>query len=515
MPKKLESAMLYGLRLSFYPLFIMQLQYQSSFSATDDVLICPVIFSKKKPEISKYPKALQNVIRNLLKNKQLEEKEGSLFEMPLSIARFPKRIIAISLGEELKLNGGKVRTAIASGTKTVRGLKKKNMTLWYPEELNKYARIIGEVVVMSNHLVGRYKTGKMLEEDKKRIITTLSIITSSKSTIDADIRKGMAVGEVVNVTRDLINDPPNILSARVLSEVGKKIAKDNGYKYTIFEKKDLEKMKMGALLAVNAASTKPDDDARLVVLEYMPNKNEKPIAFVGKGIIFDTGGYDLKPSRHMADMQQDMSGAAVVFGIFSLLKKLGIKHNVIGVAAITANLVGPNAYKSTEIVTSYSGKTIEITNTDAEGRVVLADAISYAVKQYKPKTLIDIATLTGAVCVALGDRYAGMMGTDKATMKLLKKSGIKTDDLVWPLPIHPDYEVKMKSKIADLRNSEDGYYAGSQKGGAFLKNFVEKTPWIHLDIAGTAFTSDPKKYESVMGTGFGVRLLTNYLENLV
>ena len=492
----------------------MQLQSQSSFSASDDILVCPVFFNKKKPELTKYPKALQDVIRNLLKNKQLEAKEGSMFELPLAIPRFPKFLIAVSLGEEAKLKEATVRTNIAGAVKVTRNLKKKTMTIMMPEELNKYARVIGEAVVMSNHLVGRYKTGKLLEEDKKRIIGTLNIVTASKSAIDADIRKGMAVGEIVNTTRDLVNDPPNVLNAKTLAEYGRKIAKDNNFKYQIFEKKDLEKMKMGAILAVNRAATAPEDEARFVVLEYMPNKNEKPIAFIGKGIIFDTGGYDLKPSRHMADMQMDMAGASVVFGIFSLLKKLGIKHNVIGLAPITANLVGPGAYKSSDVITSYSGKTIEITNTDAEGRVVLCDAISYAIKHYQPKQIIDIATLTGACCVALGDRYAGIMGTDKNAMKLLRKVGRQTDELVWPLPIHPDYEAKMKSKLADIRNSEDGYYAGAQKGAAFLKAFVEKTPWVHLDIAGTAFTSDPKRYESMMATGYGVRLLTTYLENL-
>lgn len=444
----------------------------------------------------------------------MEEKEGSMFEMPVVLPRFPKYIIIVSLGEERKMNEGIVRSNIAGATKVARTLKKKTMAIMVLEELNKYARVIGEVVVMSNHLVGRYKTGKLLEEDKKRLVSTLTIITASKASVDADIRKGMAVGDVVNVTRDLVNDPPNVLTAKSFAEHGRKIAKDNSFKYQIFEKKDLEKMKMGALLAVNRATTEPDDQARFVVIEYMPNKNEKPIAFVGKGIIFDTGGYDLKPSRHMADMQMDMAGASVVFGIFSLIKKLGIKHNIVGLAPITANLVGPNAYKSSDVITSYSGKTIEITNTDAEGRVVLCDAISYAVKHYQPKQIIDIATLTGACCVALGDRYAGMMGTDKNAMKLLRKVGRLTDELVWPLPVHPDYEAKMKSKLADIRNSEDGYYAGAQKGAAFLKAFIEKTPWVHLDIAGTAFTSDPKRYESMMATGYGVRLLTSYLENL-
>ncbi len=492
----------------------MQLQFQTTISAADEALICPVIFNKKNPQIAAYPKALQNFIRTALKTKQLEPKEGSHFEIPVTISRFPKYITVVSLGDEAKLKEGIVRSNIAGAIKTLRGAKKKIATLMYSQELNKYARVIGEAVVMANHLLGRYKTGKLLESDKKHTLTAIHVVTTTKSAVDEELKKGIATGLIVNITRDLINDPPNLLTARTFSDVGKKIAKENGYKYQIFEKKDLEKMKMGALLAVNRASSTPEDDARMVVLEHMPNKSEKPILLVGKGIIFDTGGYDLKPSRHMADMQMDMSGAAVVFGIFSLLKKLGIKQNVVGIAPITANLVGPTAYKSTDIITSYSGKTIEITNTDAEGRVVLCDGISYGVKTYKPRQVIDIATLTGACCVALGDRYAGVMGTDWKAMRLLKKLGRKTDELVWPLPIHPDYESKMKSKIADLRNSEDGYYAGAQKGAAFLKSFVEKIPWIHMDIAGTAFTSDPKRYESMMGTGFGVRLLTSYLENL-
>ncbi len=492
----------------------MQLQFQTAITAKDESLICPILFTKKKPDLSKFPKALQSAIKDLIKTGELEEKEGSLVEISLAIPRFAKCAVFVSLGEDSKLNETIVRSNIASALKTLRSKKKKQVALWYPEELEKYARVIGEVVIMSNHMVGRYKTGKSLEDDKKKIIATLSVITQNKSKIETELRKGMATGEIVNITRDLISDPPNILTAKALADIGKKIAKEHGYKYEIFEKKDLEKMKMGGVLAVNRASTNAEDDARMVVLEYLPNKNEKPIVFVGKGIIFDTGGYDLKPSRHMADMQMDMSGAAVVFGIFSLLKKLGIKHNVVGIAPITANLVSATAYKSTEIITTYSGKTVEITNTDAEGRVILCDGLSYGVKKYNPKQIIDIATLTGACCVALGDRHAGAMGTDWKAMELLKKVGKKTDELVWPLPMHPDYDAKMKSKIADLRNSEDGYYAGAQKGAAFLKNFIEKTPWVHLDIAGTAFTTDPKKYESMMGTGFGVRLLTSYLENI-
>lgn len=492
----------------------MQISFSPSLPAGLDVLICPVFFDKKHPEISKYPKALQELIKSALKNKQLLEKAESSFDIQVYAPRLPKDIILVSLGDVNKLKKSTVRNAVATGIKMARAKSKKQVALYYAEELNSYSRVIGEVLLMANYLVARYKTGKSLEIEKKRIIAAMTLVTPHKAVIETELRKGMQVGAVVNTTRSLINDPPNILSARALAEHARTISKDAGLKCIVFEKKELVKMKMGALLAVNRASDSEEDDARLVVIEHLPNKNEKPIALIGKGIIFDTGGYDLKPSKHMGDMQTDMTGAAVIMGVMSLLKKLGIKRNVIGVAAITANLVGPKAYKSSEIITSYSGKTIEITNTDAEGRVVLCDAISYAIKQYKVKQIIDLATLTGACCVALGDRYAGMMGTDKKGMSLMRKMGRSTDDLVWPLPIHPDFEEKMKSKIADIKNTEDGYYAGASKAAAFLKFFVGKTPWIHLDIAGTAYTHDPKKYESILGTGFGVRLVSAYLEAL-
>lgn len=492
----------------------MQIQYSPSLTPGIEVLICPVIFAGKRPDTSKYSKSLQNLISSALKEKHLHEKEGSTFDMQVHIPRMPKSIIFVSLGKLDKLNNAKVRSGLAVSVKAARSKQKKEVTLLFPEELNTYARVIGETLSMSNHLCARYKTGKSLDAEKKKIMAKLTIMSSQKSVIDGDLRRGITVGQAVNATRDLINDPPNLQNPQTLSEYARKMAKEEGLKITVLEKKDLEKINAGAILAVNRASSRPQDDARLVVLEYMPNKNAKPIAIIGKGIIFDTGGYDLKPSKHMADMHSDMSGAAAVIGVMSLAKKLNFKHNLVGLFPLTANLVGPTAYKSSEIITSYSGKTIEITNTDAEGRVVLCDAITYAIKHHKPKSIIDLATLTGACCVALGDRYAGLMGTDWKTMKRLKKLGRETDELVWPLPIHPDYEEKMKSKIADIKNTEDGYFAGAQKGAAFLKFFVEKTPWVHMDIAGTAYTSDPKKYESIRGTGFGVRLITRYLETL-
>ena len=274
---------------------------------------------------------------------------------------------------------------------------------------------------------------------------------------------------------------------------------------------------MNAFLAVNRGSP---EDASLVILDYSPkgaNPKEAPLVFVGKGIVFDSGGYNLKPSGHIEDMQSDNAGAAVVLGLMRTLSALGIKRRVIGIAPFTENLIGKNAVKPSEIVKSFAGKTIEIANTDAEGRLVLADAVAYAVSVYKPKLLIDVATLTGSCVVALGDRYAGLFGNDDDLIKKLVEAGEETDELLWHMPIHKSHSEAMKGQYADLSNSDSGAggrQAGASKGAAFIKEFVGKTPWVHIDIAAPAFTSDPKKYESKGATGFGLRVLARFLEKL-
>ncbi|HMR01317.1 MAG TPA: M17 family metallopeptidase, partial [Candidatus Gracilibacteria bacterium] len=260
-----------------------------------------------------------------------------------------------------------------------------------------------------------------------------------------------------------------------------------------------------------------DTDANMVILEHKPKGTTgKPIVLVGKGITFDSGGYNLKSGAWFADMKMDMSGAAVVMNVLGLCAKLGIKKHVIGITPITDNLIGPKAQKVADIVTTYSGKTVEVNNTDAEGRLILCDAMAYAVDKFKPSKMIDVATLTGACMMALGEKYAGLFANNEGMIEGIKKASDATDELVWHMPLHPDHTKEMKSRIADLQNVNYGNkgMAGASTAAAFLQEFVGKTDWAHLDIAGTAFVSKPKKYESPMGTGFGVRLLTNYLENL-
>ena len=281
----------------------------------------------------------------------------------------------------------------------------------------------------------------------------------------------------------------------------------------ILNKKELEDKGLGLLLAVNQGSNK---DPKLIIVKYNGSANKGGYtALVGKGITFDSGGLNLKPSGHIETMRCDMAGAAAVLGTLKNTIELNLKKNIIFSFALAENAIGSNAYKPGDVIKSYSGKTVEIGNTDAEGRLVLADAISYIVKNYSPNRIIDIATLTGACVVALGHYYSGFITNDENIVKKLEEASSETDDKIWRLPSYPELKDALKSQIADIKNI--GYprgAAGTLTAGEFLKTFTDKTKWSHLDIAGTAFVEQSKKeYYSYGATGAGVRLLTKYLQS--
>ena len=494
----------------------MHLTLKPSFSQKDLVLVLPVLIEKKHIMTGKFPKKLKILVDKLIRDKEFKGEVNEIHTLKLHDSHFPKTVILAGLGEVDELKRYKVRETFALAWKQARSEKKKECTLVIPQELDEFGEVIGEAIGLSNYILGKFKTGKDLEDGKKTEIEKVEVVSISKNakTLEDGLKKGLLIAESVNATRDMVNLPPNILTPKAMANEAVKIAKENGYKIKVFERKDLEKMGMGGILAVNHGSVKEDQSTRMVMIEYMPMKDQKPIVFIGKGIIFDSGGYNMKPSRAMENMHEDMAGGAAVFGVFRLLKKLKIQQNVIGIVPITENLVSDTAYKPTDIITTYSGKTVEITNTDAEGRMILCDALAYAEKNLRPRVMIDLATLTGACVVALGDRYAGIMGTDDKTMRALEHAGKRTDELVWELPMHHDHKDRLKSKIADIQNACKDYGADSQKGGMFLQEFVEKTPWVHVDIAGVAFVDAPKKYDFPQATGYGVRLLMAYLEGM-
>jgi len=315
----------------------------------------------------------------------------------------------------------------------------------------------------------------------------------------------------INLTKDLVSEPGNILHP---DEYAKRLKQLNkfGLKVVVYSKDRLKKLGMNALLGVGQGSIR---GSYLVTLEWKGAKSkDKPLAFVGKGVCFDTGGISLKPAKFMEDMTYDMAGSAVVVGLMKNLALRKAKINAIGVVGLVENMPGGNAQRPGDIVKSYSGKTIEILNTDAEGRLVLADALSFTEKKFNPRIIVDLATLTGAIIVSLGSEYAGLFSNNDNLSKQIYDSGLKVEEKVWRMPLHKNYDKLIDSKNADMQNINYIGGAGSTTAAQFLQRFIlKKTPWAHLDIAGMAFSKYGGALNSWGATGFGVRLLNKLIED--
>ena len=361
--------------------------------------------------------------------------------------------------------------------------------------------------------LGSYRFDKYKTEDKEAIkLKTLTILTNSKEKdIKSSIENSQVTCESANYVRDLQMENADVANPLYLEKQARDLAKKHKLKIKVLGEPELKKLGAGLILAVARGSKYPP---RMIFLEYNGNpKSKDKTAILGKGITFDSGGLNLKPTNGIETMREDMSGAAAVLGTIKAAAELKLKKNIIGVVSSAENAIGTAAYKPGDIFKSLSGKTVEIGNTDAEGRLVLADALTYTEKNYKPTRMIDLATLTGAVIVALGDYVAGMFGTDDKAMTSLFNSGERTYERVWKLPLHKEYINEVKSSTADINNINYGRRAGSIMGAAFLSKFVEKTPWTHIDIAGTSWLEEERGYYQPGGTGFGVRLLIDYLRN--
>lgn len=341
---------------------------------------------------------------------------------------------------------------------------------------------------------------------------TLFADKSRVSELKKGLQEGAYVSDSVNMARHWIDMPAAHMHPQELSNLAKKVAKENKLKITVFDEEDIIKMGMGGLEAVSKGS---DRDCALVIMEYKTDKKNAPtLAFVGKGVTFDSGGLSLKPANYMETMKEDMSGAAAVIASMAAFAKLKPDVNIIAVAPISENLPSGKATKPGDIIKFYNGKTAEVRNTDAEGRLILADALSYVEKIYKPDVIIDLATLTGACQYALGHFYCGMMSKNKNLISRVQRASDLSGDRVWNLPFHDDYKAAIRSSVADISNTGNSkYMAGTITAGFFLQNFVEHTPWLHLDIAGTAFDMPDVPYYRDGATGFGVRLLVELVKN--
>ena len=368
------------------------------------------------------------------------------------------------------------------------------------------------------HLIGyfihgfRLKSYSFQKYKTKKNIENISIEIIGKNTPNQKDRlKFKAIEEGTFLTRDLVSEPGNILHpdeyARRLT-----LLKKDGLKVTVYDEKKLKKLGMNTLLGVGQGSVR---GSYLVTMEWNGLKNNsKPLAFVGKGVCFDTGGISLKPAKFMEDMTYDMAGSAVVVGLMKSLALRKAKVNAVGVVGLVENMPGGNAQRPGDIVKSYSGKTVEILNTDAEGRLVLADALTYTEEKFKPKFIIDLATLTGAIIVSLGSEYAGLFSNDDKLSQQLIEAGEKVEEKVWRMPLNKNFDKLIDSKNADMQNINYVGGAGSTTAAQFLQRFIlNKTPWAHLDIAGMAFSKYGGALNSGGATGYGVRLLNKLIED--
>ncbi len=461
-----------------------------------------IFFSNKRSEI-----------RNI--NKILNKTQSNLFKKNLKNNNKKKEIFSFDISHNQKI----IIFSLKKDQNSFEKIGAKLFEFFKNENLNKI-HIFGDTIESSNkikclHELAHGMKLKSYSFDKyltKKDSETLNINIISKERVNLKLIKNFnAIEKGVNFTKDLVSEPGNVLHP---DEYAKRLTylRKTGLKITVYNTAKLKKLKCNALLGVGQGSSR---GSYIVTMEWNGNKKQKkPIAFVGKGVCFDTGGISLKPARFMEDMTYDMAGSAVVVGLLKSLALRKAKVNAVGVVGLVENMVSGNAQRPGDIVKSFSGKTIEVLNTDAEGRLVLADAITFTEKKFKPNLIIDLATLTGAIVVALGSEYAGLFSNDDKLSKKLFDAGEKVDEKVWRLPLHENYDKLMNSKNADMQNINYVGGAGSTTAAQFLQRFIiNKTPWAHLDIAGMAFSKYAGSLNSGGATGYGVRLLDKFVED--
>ena len=449
-------------------------------------------------------------------NQSLKDMEGKLGKMnivPLSEKKPIQRILLAGIGKKENLTNDTIRFVSGKIAQKARELKLKEFSIISPpsfihDPISTVSQII-EGTKMALYKFDEFKA------EKTEPSPDLTIIVSKSTKISKTIKTSEIVADGVIFTKSIANLPPNECTPTTLANFSKTIAKKNKMKCSVISEPELKKKGFGGISAVGQGSK---NQPKLIILEHNHGpKNEKPIVLVGKAVTFDTGGISLKPGSAMDEMKFDKCGGCTVLGIMKAVSELKLPLNIVGIIPSVENMPDGESYRPGDIIKLYSGKTAEILNTDAEGRLILADALSYGEKQYSPKAIIDFATLTGACIVALGTNVAAIVSNDEKLTKKIYESSKRTTEEIWELPLNQDYMDMIKSDVADMKNVGIGRAAGTITAAAFLKNAIEKTPWAHIDIAGVAWTqgaTKEKSYNPKGATGFGVRLILDYLQRL-
>ena len=477
-----------------------------------DLLLIPLLQEQADGTLADLASGFGGSVRRAAPDFSGEEDASVLLYPETGSAR---RIALLGLGRGEKLSGEALRKAAAEGARLADKAKVETVGIalgdWENLDIEFSAQAVVEGFLLGAYRFDRYRT----ESEPPAGVSRLVLQTADNDkAVRRGAERGRIISEAVATARDLVNLSPNEKTPTLLAKAMEKSAKKYNYLASVWNKDLIEEEQMGGLLAVNAGSMEPPT---FTVLEWMPDnrRNERPVVLVGKGVVFDTGGLSLKPTKDSMDaMKSDMAGAAAVIGAVEAVARLELPLYVIGLIPATDNRPGENAYVPGDVIRMHSGKTVEVLNTDAEGRMILADALSYA-KMYNPEVCIDLATLTGAAVIALGQHAAAVMtseapGADELIAPL-KDAGDRAGERVHQLPMFAEYGEQIKSSVADIKNV-GGRAAGSITAAKFLEHFVSY-PWIHIDIAGPSFLREAKPYRPVGGTGFGVRLLVEYLRD--
>lgn len=482
-----------------------------------DALVFFVEHDKVPDQVQQVADRYYAPLLKIIEQRQFKGAAGSSLVIPAPFEGDIRYLIFVGLGSE---KGGKLdvelyRRALGDVVRIAEKEKIKRLAFNVPpaQRFSVDSSYLAREATIIVHIAS-YQFDKYITDEKRKLAHDLDItfvITGEEREAYADgVARGEIIAASVNKARLWVDEPPSSLPPAEFSKLAQHIAKKHNLAITVFDEEEIKKMGMGGLAGVAAGS---EQDANLVILEYTAAKKDAPrIGIVGKGITFDSGGLSLKPPQHMETMKEDMSGAAAVLATMEAVAQLKPDVHVVAVMPLAENLPSGTATKPGDIVTLYNGKTAEVLNTDAEGRLILADGLSYAVKHYKLDALFDIATLTGACAHALGPFFAGLMGKHDDVLERIERAGITSGDRAWRLPFTDDYKIAIKSNYADISNIGNiKIMAGAITAGFFLQNFVGDVPWAHLDIAGVAFNVPDRSYFRTGATGYGVRLLTELI----
>ena len=456
--------------------------------------------------------AVDGMIADVIESEEFTAKQGETAYFHVSSKSLKaRRVLLIGCGERSSYKAVQITQMAGTATRFLRGKNVKTVAI-APRadgDVEKVAQTAAVGAVMGLFELDKYRTS----DKEKRELKTVTVVIegADKKAVQLGADRGRIIGESTNFTRDLANEPGGHMTPTILAGRAKQVAKEFGLSVDILDQRQMEKLGMGSLLGVSRGSEEPP---KLIILKYEPSRfrsrKGELLALVGKGITFDSGGISLKPGENMELMKYDMTGAATVIGTMRAIAQLKPSVPVLGIAPCSENLPSGKATKPGDILTAMTGKTIEVINTDAEGRLVLADAIAYA-KKLGATRIIDMATLTGAVSIALGDVNTAILGTDQKLIDEVIASGAEVGEKFWQLPLDDEYTKQIKSDIADIKNV-GGKKAGTITAAAFLKEFAEDTPWAHLDIAGTAWGDSATPYRSKGPTGVAVRTLVEFIE---